>query len=171
MHVPVWGRRSTTRQLTAGLAALAAVASGCTTDQAQDPDPPPSSVTSPSPSDHGCRTSADEAPGVGGMPEIPGRSGSEASLYALLFTPYPVPPRTEAKIAWRMTGSGAITFVAVGPGGRRVTPSWGPERHMGSNWNRPGEEWGTGFRFPVSGCWRVRATRRDDVATAGLLVG
>ncbi|MDX6324409.1 MAG: hypothetical protein QOK15_763, partial [Nocardioidaceae bacterium] len=32
-------------------------------------------------------------------------------------------------------------------------PVWGPEAHSGSNWARPGEEWGTGFVFPTTGCW------------------
>ena len=87
-----------------------------------------------------------------------------------MFTSYPIPTQREAKIVWRMTGSGAIALEAIGPQGERISPEWGPEPHTGSNWNRPGDEWGTGFRFPAAGCWNVQVTRDDSVATVGILV-
>ena len=34
----------------------------------------------------------------------------------------------------------------------------------GSNWNRPGEEWGSSFVFAEPGCWQIRASRESDVA-------
>ena len=30
-----------------------------------------------------------------------------------------------------------------------------------SNYRRPGDEWGTGFRFTGSGCWHIHLTRDD----------
>jgi hypothetical protein len=63
------------------------------------------------------------------------------------------------KIVWRMTGSGDFTIVALGPSGMKIPPSQGPIKHLGSDWNRPGDEWGTVFTFPVAGCWDLHATR------------
>jgi hypothetical protein len=63
------------------------------------------------------------------------------------------------KIVWRITGSGFFDIVALGPHGMKVPPSQGPTRHLGSNWNRPGDEWGTVFTFPVAGCWDLHVTR------------
>lgn len=61
----------------------------------------------------------------------------------------------ELKIVFRFTGSlGAL--VVTGPGGRKLLPIWGPRAHSGSDWARPGSEWGTGFIFPEPGCWRIR---------------
>ena len=65
----------------------------------------------------------------------------------------------EIKVVWRMTGSGDLTMTAAGPDGRTITPVWGPEPHTSSTFNRPGDEWGTGWVFPVAGCWAFHATR------------
>ena len=83
------------------------------------------------------------------------------SLWGLLFLPNPPPIMSgqETKIVWRMTGQGALTIFAENADGRRVDPVWGPEEHGGSNWQRPGDEWGTGFIFPTPGCWRIVAAR------------
>ena len=62
------------------------------------------------------------------------------------------------KIVWRMTGTGDLSIEAVGPGGRTVKPTW-LEPHGESSFRRPGEEWGTGWAFPVGGCWTFKATR------------
>ncbi|GAB2924972.1 hypothetical protein GCM10027280_10270 [Micromonospora polyrhachis] len=73
----------------------------------------------------------------------------------------------ETKIVWRMTGTGDLRIRATGPDDVTVTPMWGPELHTGSNWSRPGTEWGTGWIFPTAGCWTVQADR-DNGATAML---
>lgn len=94
-------------------------------------------------------------------PEIHG-TATNAELWALLQA-YTIPPKAQAdvKIVWRMTGSGDFTIVAFGPYGMKVSPSEGPEAHLGSNWNRPGDEWGTVFIFPVAGCWDLHAVRNN----------
>lgn len=104
------------------------------------------------------------------MPEIRGRAESPVTLYGLLFASYPIIARRDTKIAWRMTGSGLISFEALGPHGRHGYLDWGPEPHTGSSWHRPGDEWGTGFRFPTAGCWTIHVTRGHTSATARLLV-
>lgn len=104
------------------------------------------------------------------MPEIHGVSVSHASLWGLVFAQYPVQPRMGTKIVWRMTGSGPLSIHAEGPNGQSLHPSWGPAFHEGSNWNRPGDEWGTEFRFPTAGCWTIDATRGSSRAVAGVLV-
>lgn len=95
---------------------------------------------------------------------------THVGLRALLFLPHQAawasPARavftgltgTEVKIAWAMVGTGPFTVVAFGPRGQRLRPTWGPSPHSGGNWVHPGGEWGTGWTFPVGGCWRVHAT-------------
>jgi len=75
----------------------------------------------------------------------------------------PARVHAELKIVWRITGSGSFRIEAIGSEGRIVGPVWGPEAHGGSTWHRPGEEWGTGWRFPTPGCWQLHAWR-DDVS-------
>lgn len=53
-------------------------------------------------------------------------------------------------------------FAALAPDGTQVQPVWGPTFHSGSNWGRPGYEWGAGFVFSQPGCWRI-TTRSADV--------
>jgi hypothetical protein len=93
-------------------------------------------------------------------PEVRG-TGINAELWALIESTSGIPPlaKTEVKIVWRMTGSGDFSIVAVGPDGVKVSPSQGPTEHLGSNWNHPGDEWGTVFTFPRAGCWDLHATR------------
>jgi hypothetical protein len=73
----------------------------------------------------------------------------------------PEPKGSQVKIIWRMTGAGELHISTTGPTGRIIQPDWGPQPHGGSNWNRPGDEWGVGFTFPVAGCWDVHAVRND----------
>lgn len=160
-------RRGVSALLAAATLAVGAAACGGgspSTRQALEPSP-----RSSSPSSAGCQTTPTAAPGVPGL-DLRGRSSSDTTLYALLFPGYPVPARREAKFAWRMTGSGAIALYAVGPDGQRLSPAWGPDEHAGSNWRRPGDEWGAGFTFPVAGCWMVHATRGPSTATLGIRV-
>lgn len=102
--------------------------------------------------------------------EIRGTTTPDATLWALLFTNYPLSAGTESKMVWRMTGAGNITINARAPDGRTIHPTWGPEPHTGSSWNRPGAEWGTGFRFATPGCWTLTATRGTTTGTVNLTV-
>lgn len=85
-------------------------------------------------------------------------AGDGATLWALFFQGV-VTAGQEIKVVWRMTGSGDFSVSATGPDGTVVRPVWGPEAHTGSNWARPGDEWGTGWVFPTAGCWTVNARR------------
>lgn len=67
------------------------------------------------------------------------------------------------KIVWRATGDGPFSVSAVGPGGRVETP-YSQEQHSGSEWRRPGQEWGTGWEIPRAGCWTFTARRGDASA-------
>ncbi len=92
-----------------------------------------------------------------GLPEGQG-TATGVQLWALFFMDPPIHPRQEIKIVWRMTGSGDLQLVALGPRGIHVLPNW-VQYHPSSNWQRPGQEWGSGFTFPVAGCWDLHATR------------
>jgi len=70
----------------------------------------------------------------------------------------PLRPQTEEKIIWRVTGTGALRAFAEHTDGARVLPARiGP--HSGSDWQRPGDEWGSAFVLPKSGCWRFHLER------------
>jgi hypothetical protein len=62
----------------------------------------------------------------------------------------------ERKIIFRMTGGVPAVFYAVSPDGRTLLPVW-KQGHLGSDWGRPGSEWGAGFVFDTPGCWRIHA--------------
>ncbi|HLY28571.1 MAG TPA: hypothetical protein VKQ72_19650 [Aggregatilineales bacterium] len=105
-----------------------------------------------------------------GFPEIEGRSDSQ-SLWALLFPRHlPVWSDEDLKIVWRMTGTGELSLKAQHSDGTVIQPIWGPEEHGGSNWERPGDEWGAGFHFPKAGCWRILVQRGKDTGEVDLLV-
>lgn len=104
--------------------------------------------------------------GVAG-PEIEGTSAN-ASLWILLFND--LITGQDIKMVWRMTGSGSLHVAAIGPQGQQLDPDWGPEEHGGSNWDRPGDEWGTGFTFAVAGCWDMHATRDDASGDVWLVI-
>lgn len=113
-----------------------------------------------------CPASNIYSPGPSGF-EVEG--AGDRSLWALLFLTSndgTLPARREVKIVFRMTGSGDLSIRAVGPNGQQLNPEWGPEAHGGSNWQRPGEEWGTGWVFPAAGCWTVQASRAGDGTAA-----
>ena len=109
----------------------------------------------------------DAAPSQG-LPEAQG-TVSGVQLWALFFTEMPVHSRQEIKIVWRMTGAGNLHLAAVGSGGRGLSPDW-VQTHGGSNWQRPGQEWGSGFTFPVAGCWDLHATRGASSGDVWLVV-
>jgi hypothetical protein len=79
-------------------------------------------------------------------------------LWALLFYHPPAVAGTQLKIVVRMTGSGPFHIKALGPDGQTVKHTW-IEAHSGSNWTRPGDEWGTGWKLPTAGCWHLHAMR------------
>jgi hypothetical protein len=108
-----------------------------------------------------CSATADIRPSSRGLPERQG-TGVGATLWALFFLSGPqLIAGTEVKVVWRMTGSGKLSITAIGPNGTTIKPVWGPEGHLGSNWNRPGSEWGTGWVFPTDGCWTFNAKRSE----------
>src|SRR5579862_4336114 len=72
------------------------------------------------------------------FPEVQGKSDTQ-ELWALLF-PYHLPiwVSDDTKIVWRMTGTGIFSLSAQHTDGTTIQPSWGPDFHEGSDWNRPG---------------------------------
>ena len=104
-----------------------------------------------------------------GFPEVRGVTTRGVKLWALLFYHPPATSDSDVKIVIKMTGSGAFHIRAVGPAWTIVKHTW-IEPHTGSNWNHPGDEWGTGWRFPSAGCWRLHATRRQASGDISLQV-
>jgi len=93
------------------------------------------------------------------FPEVQGTLlNGEGELWALLFFDK-AHAGEQLKIVWRMRGTGGpFTVSASQDNGSPVSPTWGPELHGGSTWERPGDEWGTGFVLPTAGCWRLTAS-------------
>lgn len=65
------------------------------------------------------------------------------------------------KMAVRMTGSGALAVHVIAPDGSERSLDWGPELHGGSNFDRPGAEWGIGYTFDEPGCWQIAFERGE----------
>ena len=82
-------------------------------------------------------------------------------LAGLVVGPWPLRAANEVKIVWRMTGTGDVSANATGPNGENATLTLGPEPHGWSTYDRPGEEWGKGWRFPAAGCWHLHLSRTD----------
>ena len=95
-------------------------------------------------------------------------TSTEMETWALLYERPPWKAGQEVKVVWRSTGTGEFSVVAVGPQAQEVPPITGPTEHFGSNWNRPGEEWGTFFRLDERGQWLLRV--RHGSSTASLRV-
>lgn len=102
------------------------------------------------------------------LPEMQGL-GRDVTLFGLFFSSQ-VTAGQQVKVVWRMTGEGDLSMVATGPGGRTLRPEWGPDRHSSSSYHRPGDEWGTGWTFPVKGCWTIDATRKVGKARIAIRV-
>jgi hypothetical protein len=117
------------------------------------------SLSSPPPVPETCQPTPFAPDKVSQAPEAQGKA-TNAELWVLFFAdPQSLHTGQEVKIVWRMTGSGHLQVVARHAGDVQIKPVWGPEDHGGSNWNRPGAEWGTGFKLPSPGCWDLHATR------------
>lgn len=76
----------------------------------------------------------------------------------------------DVKVAWKMRGTRDFDVRAPGPDGETVGPMSGPTGHFGSNWDRPGSEWGTFFTVMSEGCWRLEARRGAAVPTVRVAV-
>ena len=101
--------------------------------------------------------------------EIEGEMQSEGELWALLFFKT-ARAKEDQKIVWRVTGEGAVfNAQAQSEDGTIIQPIW-KQYHESSTWERPGEEWGTGFNFPTSGCWTITVTYGKTIGTISLHV-
>ncbi len=77
----------------------------------------------------------------------------------------------DGKIIWRIGGSfqEPIHIVGFGPQGQHLLPLF-LDKHGGSNWDRPGGEWGTGFNFPVAGCWDLHVMGGTTVGDVWIVI-
>lgn len=102
-----------------------------------------------------------------GFLEIQADMKQYGEVWALLFFDT-AHAREDEKIVWRITGEGdTFDAQAQSEAGTIIQPIW-KEYHGGSNWQRPGQEWGTGFNFPASGCWTITVTRGETTGTISL---
>jgi hypothetical protein len=68
---------------------------------------------------------------------------------------------TETKVVVRMTGVGPLHISAIGPDQMTISPSFVDPHVYGSSYDNvlPGDEWGTGWKLPMPGCWDLHAER------------
>jgi hypothetical protein len=106
----------------------------------------------------------------GGLPETRGTGVNGALLYGLIMPVGGLPLRVgeQIKIVWRMTGNGSLAATATSPSGSPTPLTFGPAQHLSSNYQRPGDEWGTGYLFATPGCWHLHFGRVDTQADAWL---
>jgi hypothetical protein len=97
-----------------------------------------------------------------GFSEVQLTTKPSGEMWALLFFDKAQAQKDE-KFVWKISGSGALDIQAQYSDGTRIRPVWGPEYHPSSNWDRPGDEWGTGFNFPKAGCWTLMVTKGATV--------
>lgn len=90
--------------------------------------------------------------------------------WALLYDRPPWDVGVEVKTVWRVSGVGPLDAVALSPTGEQLPPTWGPAAHAGSNYERPGAEWGVGFTLDSPGCWELRGTQAEGTASIWLEV-
>jgi hypothetical protein len=103
--------------------------------------------------------------GGGNPPETKGNGVHGASLYGLVMARrLPLRVGEQIKIVWRMTGRGPLLATAMSPSGAPTPLTFGPDEHSGSNYQRPGDEWGTGYLFTKPGCWHLHFARDDTQA-------
>lgn len=82
----------------------------------------------------------------------------------MLWHPFPWETGLEVKVVVRVDGDGEVQAVAR-RSGREVSPSWGPNQHSRSSFQRPGDEWGMAFTLPAAGCWQIEIVRDDGSAS------
>lgn len=101
------------------------------------------------------------------FPQIQADMKSDGEAWALLFFET-AHAKEDEKIVWRITGEGdAFDAQAQSEDGTTIQPTW-KEYHGGSSWQRPGQEWGTGFNFPTPGCWTITVARGETKGTISL---
>ena len=101
-----------------------------------------------------------------GVP-IPSRRGR---VWALPLGHLPVEVGGDLKVVWRATGRGPLRVVFKNPNGQVQTFD-GPTPHsLASNFDRPGDEWGTIFHFDVPGCWTIGLSRSGTSARVRVTV-
>lgn len=82
----------------------------------------------------------------------------------------PIRQGDEVKIVWRITGTGDLVVRVSDPAGADHKLSFGPDRHDGSTYTRPGNEWGIGVVFDLAGCWHIEFQRQNWTGDAWLLI-
>lgn len=101
---------------------------------------------------------------VNGWQEMHPDTFGTGDVWALILSSPRFVAGQDTSIVWRATGTGVFGVIAVDANGAQVSPKSGPDPHSGSNWLRPGDEWGTVFNFPRAGCWQLHVTRGANLS-------
>lgn len=146
------------RTLISAGAVVAVMAFACAPSQGS-PSSGSSATTHPSPvAAAGCAPASPSGAFAG---EVQG-TATGGTVWAWFMQSYPPQAGVEDKTIWRLNGpstAGLVpTFTLNGPASAMGRLDWGPDYHLSSTWNRPGDEYGTGLLFPVAGCWDLHVS-------------
>lgn len=126
----------------------------------------------PSTMESACSSPSRILDGVDGPPEVEGSSEDGLTLYGQVQSErFLLASEVEKKIVWRISGSGEPAVTVTRPGGGESSLAWGPEYHSSSNYDRPGDEYGTALVLDEPGCWHIGFTRESGTADVWLQVG
>ncbi len=117
----------------------------------------------------GCNPPSPLDPSNFGLPEAPGTAPAR-NLWVLFVNGIPA-ANSDNKIVWRIDTQFVHTpdIIGLGPNGQHLQPL-SIDEHSGSDWNRPGVEWGTVFNFPVKGCWDLHVAAGTPVGDVWIVV-
>jgi hypothetical protein len=116
----------------------------------------------------GCEPASPLTPGRDGVPEAFGTAVG-GHLWALFFhgtrtseseASFAGMVGEELKLVLKSTAGTTLTS-ATAPDGTERRPVW-QQGHSGSNWERAGVEWGTGWQITEPGCWRIHVGPRTN---------
>lgn len=91
-------------------------------------------------------------------------NGDAITLWGLLLGRHPASAPEQLKFVWKVTGHGSVRLRAINPAGIDVPLVAGPDPHEGSNYRRPGDEYGAIYNLNRAGCWDLRVLRGADTA-------
>ncbi len=101
--------------------------------------------------------------------EARSRNGPVRGLL-FLTNSLPIKVGQEVKIIWHIEGRGDLRIAYFAPDGKPRKLVFGPTAHEGTALSGPGEEFGAGFRFDSTGCWRINLVRGEESARAWISV-
>lgn len=111
---------------------------------------------------------------IGRGDEMLATTRTKLVAWGLLLADVPIVAGEEVKLVVRLSDDDDDIRASATSGiGSTIDPTWGPKDHgeAGSNYGRPGREWGMAFIFPEPGCWQVELATEAGESSFWIEVG